>query len=91
VDGYFLGGKGYFDNSPSDTNLKPSDYSYETFRKIYEKKYSEDGYKNAKFTIEQTRNGKKYILGTADYKSEYYQNTPSSSVLIYSYPYMTVK
>lgn len=91
VDWYFLGGKGYFDNSPSDTNLKPSDYSYETFRKIYEKKYSEDGYKNAKFTIEQTRNGKKYILGTADYKSEYYQNTPSSSVLIYSYPYMTVK
>ncbi len=68
LDNYFLGGNSYFDNSPSDVNLKPSEYSYETFRNLYEKKYTKESFTNTTFTIEETKNKKKYIIGTTTIK-----------------------
>jgi hypothetical protein len=91
LDGYFLGGKSYFDDSPSDANLKPSEYSFETFRKLYEKKYSEKWFSNTNVTIESSKNNKKYIIGTTDYKSETSKDNVITSVIVFSYPYMTTK
>ncbi len=90
IDNYFLGSNSYFDNSPSDSNLKPADYSYETFRGLYEKKYSKDGFSNTVFTIEETRNKKKYIIGTTTYKDPGDKDAIPTSALVFSYPYMTI-
>lgn len=91
IDNYFLGSNSYFDNSPSDINLKSSEYSYETYRKLYEKEYTKEWFTNTTFTIEETRNKKKYIIGTTTYKDAYNKDTPPSTAIIFSYPYVTIK
>lgn len=91
LDNYFLGSNKYYDSSPSDVNLKPSEYSFETFRKLYEKKYTGKGFTNTVFTIEETKNKKKYIIGTTSYKVESSKDAISTSAIIYSYPYFTIK
>lgn len=91
LDNYFLGSNKYYDSAPSDVNLKPSDYSFETFRKLYEKKYTGKGFTNSVFTIEETKNKKKYIIGTTTYRDESSKDTTPTSAIIYSYPYFTIK
>ncbi len=91
LDAYFLGGKDYFDDAPSDANLKPTDYSYETFRKLYEKKYTGNGFSETSFQIETSKSNKKYIIGTTRYKDPDRNDAVSLSALIYSYPYSTKK
>lgn len=87
IDNYFLGSSSYLDNSPGDVNLKPEDYSYETFRKLYEKKYTGKWFSDTNFIIADTKNSKKIIIGTTTYKDPD-GTSPSTDVIIVSYPYM---
>lgn len=90
IDNYFLGWKGYYDASPSDINLKPEEYSFETFRKLYEIKYTGKWFTNTVFAIEETKNKKKYVIGTMNYKDESSKDAVTTSAIVYSYPYVTM-
>ncbi|MFZ2255417.1 MAG: hypothetical protein WAW59_04530 [Patescibacteria group bacterium] len=87
VDAYFLGTSSYFDASPSDADVTPSGYSYETFRKIYEKKYTGSNYTNTVFTLTQTKNNKPILIGTTRYRDPTDSQSSPTDAIIVSYPY----
>jgi Trypsin-like peptidase domain len=90
LDAYFLGSSSYYDNSPSDTSLTPSEYSYETLRKLYEKKYTGADYSNTVFTIARTKNNKPIIIWSTRYKDSSDATSVYQDAIIISYPYMVV-
>lgn len=91
LDSYFLGGGGYFDLAPSDTDLKPEDYSFESYKKIYEKEYSGEGYSNTSFALIETKNHKKILIGTADYRSSDSSDNKTYSYIVVAYPYVVTR
>ncbi len=85
LNNYFLGGNSYDDYAPSDENLKVSDYSEATYQKLYEKEYEDDYHENANFSWYTTKNQKRILIGTYDYKGD---KDEKYTKIIVSYPYV---
>jgi S1-C subfamily serine protease len=88
LDSYFLWSNSFYDMSPSDVTLKPEEYSFETYKKIYEKEYTGEGYSNAQFSIAETINKKKILVGTVEYREPKKPNASVIKYIIVAYPYM---
>lgn len=56
---------------------------------MYEKEYTGDGYSNASFAFAETKNNKKILIGTVDYRDT--QSEASYTYIIMAYPYMIIR
>jgi hypothetical protein len=89
LDAYFLWWSSYYDNSPSDTTIQANEYSYDAYKKLYEKEYAWDGYSNANFSLTETKNKKKILIGTVNYKGSF--SNSSYTYIVVAYPYMITR
>lgn len=85
IDAYFLDSSSYLD----DTTTQSTDYSYDAYKRLYEKEYTGDGYSNANFSLTLTKNGKKVLIGTVDYKGSISNTT--YQYIVFAYPYVITR